>query len=890
MKLNIGIFCLMLIFGITCSAAVPQMVLFDSFEDNSQWKINNFSDPGVISQTAQNVTEGKESLKLEFKNTGKEKAAISRETNQDLSEFTALLMDITNATSAALEVAVAFQTGGSWEWFESKPLSLKPRLNKNLRIDLTKSHFKCSVSDWKYTEAIGRKNQLKSISILIFPKDTKQATVYLDNLRFEKAAAQIAKHDDIEQPSIMKFSSMIQISAPKIIKIIPYTTQVKKYSRFEAIVQVIASYNNPFDPNDIALDARFTSPSGKQYNQPGFLYAIESSSKGDIPIWKVRFAPNELGNWTYTITVNNQIGIDTSTPHSFLCQPSENKGYIQINKQNPIYFQFENGDFYYPIGANVAWAAKDVPGDYQRWLPKYATNGANFARIWMSSWGHLALEWKLSKEYPGLGLYSLKNAQRLDKVIEIAERNDIYVQLVLNYHGQFSSTVNPNWDDNPYNSTLGGPLKKAEQVFTNEKAKQLFKQRYRYIVARWGYSPNIMAWELWNEVKFTDNYNEKVVGDWHQEMGSYLKSIDPTKRLITSSYADGAWDKPAIDYVQIHMYIKDLIGATQTGSRKYEQYHKPVFFGELGSNAYTVPKDAAGIDLHNSLWSSAMTNQAGAAMFWSWDNYIEPYNLYHQFQDLAHFIQGIDRGKLELKPISSRVSTESIKYVDVTFGPVLGWEASTKSEFIVGRNGTVTNIDGLSSYFQGPRHQDMRIIPVFKLDCIENSQFILKINQVSGVGAGLTVYVDDTVKVTQEWQPTPDKKGIYQVAPISVNIPIGKHIVKVDVDDGDWIEVGDITITNYALSVRAYGIGDLQHAYLWVRNQEYTPDNFYAGKLSTPINHAKLEVQNLLPRSYTVEYWDTYTGKIIQRENKTSTGSLLLELQEFDKDIAVKIF
>jgi hypothetical protein len=889
MKLNLYLCCLMLIFGISCSISTPQVVLFDSFENSNKWELKDFSDPGVIALVTQNVTDGKESLKLEFNNAGKGKAAISREADQDLSDYSAMLIDITNAANAKLDVAIAFQTGGSWEWFESKPLPLKPGLNKNLRFDLTKSEFKSSVSEWKYTESIGRKNLLKSISILIFPKETKQTTVYLDNLRFEKSATEISNIDNTKQPTIMKFSSMTPVSTPKIIKITPNTTMIKKYSKFEAIILLTASYNNPFDPNDIMVDAKFTSPSGKQYTQPGFLYAIESSEKGDIPIWKLRFAPNELGKWTYTITVKNQIGIDTSTAQSFTCQPSEGKGYVQINKMDSRYFQFDNSDFYYPIGADVAWAVKDVPGDFQIWFPKYAKNSANWARVWMSSWGHLALEWKESKEYLGLGLYSLKNAQRLDEIIEAAERNNIYIQLVLNYHGQFSSKVNPNWDDNPYNAALGGPLKTPEQVFTDDKAKQLFRQRYRYIVARWGYSPHIMAWELWNEVKFTDNYHEKLVGDWHQEMGSYLKSIDPTKRLITSSYADGAWDKPAIDYVQIHMYIKDLIGATQSASKKYEKYNKPVFFGELGTNAFTWSKDTTGIDLHNSLWSSVMTNQAGAAMFWYWD-YIDSHNLYHQFHGLANFVQGIDRGKMKLTPISSKVSTGSVKYVDVTFGPVLGWEASTKSEFSVGRDGTVKQLDELSSFFQGPNHPDMKVIPIFQLDCVQDSRFILQINQVSGVGAGLKIYLDDQVVVTQYWQPTPDKKGIDRVEPISFNIPAGKHAIKIDVDAGDWIDVGDITITNYTLPVRAYGIGDSQHAYLWVRNQEYTLDSFYAGKQPTKIDHAKLEVNNLVPKSYAIEYWDTYTDKIIKMEKINSTGSVLLNLPGFDKDIAVKIY
>jgi hypothetical protein len=866
-----------------------QTILFDGFESANLWKVGNYGDPASLSLATSGISEGKQSLLVKFTNTGKGKAGIYKEDARDISEYNGFLLDVYNATNSELNLAVAFITGQGSTWYESNIKSLHPKWNQNVRFDLTKSEFKSQKSAWNYTVPIGDKTQMKSVNLLLLPGGLQQGMVYIDNIRFEKPAA-ATKPATAPAPS-SKLSTTVPVSAPKITKVTTETPQVKKYDKFETTLSFTGSYTNPFDPNDITLDAQFTSPSGKQYTQPGFLYAIESSEKGNTPIWKLRFAPNELGKWTYTVTVKNQKGTDTAAVQTFICQPSEKKGYARINKSNPLYFQFDSGEFYYPIGANVAWAAKEVPGDFQVWFPKYAVNGANWARVWMSSWGHLALEWKESKEYPGLGVYSLKNASRLDEVIESAEKNNISVQLVLNYHGQFSSKVNPNWDDNPYNVALGGPLKTPDQVFTNEKAKQLFKQRYRYAVARWGYSPTIMAWELWNEVKYTDNYNEKLVGDWHQEMASYLKSIDPTKRMVTSSYADGAWDKPAIDYVQIHMYIKDLIGATQSGSKKYEQYNKPVFFGEIGSNAAGSPKDIEGLELHNALWSSAMTNQAGAAMFWYWDNYIEAKNIYHQFRGLAEFTKSLNRGNMNLAPVPIKLTSEAGKNVDVTFGPVLGWEASTEKEFTVNRDGTVSNLNGLSSYFQGPNHPELRVVPLFKLDCPQDSEFIFRFNQVSGWGSGIKIYLDDQVVATRDWAATPDKSSP-KLTDRFISFPItkGNHQVKIDVYKDDWVEVDDITITNYATPVRGYALGDKDHAFIWVYNQGFTPDSYYAGKLPMKISNAKLEVVNLTPMNYTIEYWDTYTGKIILSEKKSVTGNLILTLPTFDRDIAIKVY
>lgn len=84
--------------------------------------------------------------------------------------------------------------------------------------------------------------------------------------------------------------------------------------------------------------------------------------------------------------------------------------------------------------------------------------------------------------------------------MERAERHGIYFQLVLQHHGQYTTT-NSNWDENPWNAENGGFLNTPEEFLTSERAKELTRRKYRYIMARWSYSPQIMAWELFNEVQ-----------------------------------------------------------------------------------------------------------------------------------------------------------------------------------------------------------------------------------------------------------------------------------------------------------------------------------------------------------------------------------------------------
>src|SRR5690606_12081383 len=84
-----------------------------------------------------------------------------------------------------------------------------------------------------------------------------------------------------------------------------------------------------------------------------------------------------------------------------------------------------------------------------------------------------------------------------------------------------------------------------------------YKNQLLYIIGRYGYSDHIMAWELWNEVDWTDGYKAADVFTWHQEMSQFMKENDPYSRLVTTSYkgeTGGAYNLATIDYVNPHSY------------------------------------------------------------------------------------------------------------------------------------------------------------------------------------------------------------------------------------------------------------------------------------------------------------------------------------------------
>jgi hypothetical protein len=264
----------------------------------------------------------------------------------------------------------------------------------------------------------------------------------------------------------------------------------------------------------------------------------------------------------------------------------------------------------------------------------------------------------------------------MDRVLELAEQHGIEVQLVLNDHGQFSTWVDPRWSprcdisDSPpcqpgdagydpgngYRASNGGPVPDAtpQAFFSDPEARSLFKQRLRYLVARYGAYTSVLAWELFNEVQFIGTNSANAYDDagvradvvaWHAEMSDYLADIDPYDHLVTSSSWEpdatpGIWSLPGIDLVQIHTYaappsgrteeIRDLVALLKSS------FGKPVIVGEIGIgsgnpeaefNPGTFGGSGAdrehlqeGTHLHNGIWAAALS-ESGAGYWW-WGNYI----------------------------------------------------------------------------------------------------------------------------------------------------------------------------------------------------------------------------------------------------------------------------
>lgn len=257
---------------------------------------------------------------------------------------------------------------------------------------------------------------------------------------------------------------------------------------------------------------------------------------------------------------------------------------------------------------------------------------------------------------PGLGKYYQKTADRLDEILDLGKEKGMYMMLAHDYHGIFKPKLdrwgsNDEWRRNPYNAENGGPCETPTDFFTNPEAKRYYKNRLRYMVARWGYSTNLAVWEFWNEVDNVMDWQEvpaEAIVNWHREMAGYLKQLDPYGHLVSTSVVrrkvPGLWDIKSLDFTQHHNY-----GPTNDMHESILEYtgkfNKPDVVGEFSLGwkgpGKDYPVELYEGEFHRGMWRGLFSPTPIVPLSWWWEWHYEQGHYFH-FEPLADFISLMD--------------------------------------------------------------------------------------------------------------------------------------------------------------------------------------------------------------------------------------------------------
>jgi hypothetical protein len=706
------------------------------------------------------------------------------------------------------------------------------------------------------------------------------------------------------------------------------------WQRAEFRVEHAPVATNCFDPDLIRLDATFTSPSGRSLTIPAFWYqdfsrsltnGVEVLTPAGTAQWRIRFTPTEPGNYTLWLDIHTNglaagmpVGTHFTVPAT---APRGQHGYVRV-APDKRYFETSDGRSLHLVGENVCWAAERGTFDYDTWFGSMRNAGENFARLWLAPW-FMGLEHK-----PGtLNNYNLQGAWQLDYIFQQAEQDGIYVMLCFDHHGMYQvdnpgwSGSNNFWKTNAYNELNGGPCTKPNDFFTNAKARAIYQKRLRYLVARYGYSPQLLAWQFFNEI---DNVYNNLNGDdvvaWHREMGKWLHAHDPYGHLVTTSLTGGSerpeiWSLPELDFSIYHSYVEPAPGkgAAVVAQALVKRYGKPAMIGEFGIDARTwnIAADPHLRGFRQALWGGALGGSVGTAMSWWWQD-MDADNVYPLFAAMNGILgtAGWQEGAwtpiefvhsegppVELaqllpdgEPFNAQVALNGFRRRMQRKSP---GEVAVASRLAADRAS-----ESLSGYLRGSKEANLQ--RSIKLNAFfgGNARLAFHVKSVAS-DAVMVVRVDGTEVLRTNFVGA----GAAPTRPQEINqdfafdLPPGKRVIEIANDAGaDWILLDSLRLEQvlpaefaggWKFGLEPVGLRGAKKAVLYVCSP-WTVFPAAALRYNPPLlTGQSVKLADWPAGTFSAQWFDPCTGKVAGTTEGTTEGTILtLPLPAFRDDLA----
>lgn len=413
--------------------------------------------------------------------------------------------------------------------------------------------------------------------------------------------------------------------------------QVPQYglARFAVVTESVPS--NPYLQEEAVLDMLITAPSGKQLVLPCFW--LEGHT------WEARFTPQEKGKYSYCFRYKEAGKPESrSATGSLKAGKARGHGILHTDPASMWILRYDDGTPYRGVAENICWESRASDDskffkelheqadrfNYDVMLPDFAAAGGNFTRMWMCSW-NFPIDRKdrfNNRRYtPSDAYYNPSAVNRLDYVVDLAEKLGVNIMLCMG----------------------PGDGRADASFFTSPEARARYKNRLRFIVARWGYSAAIGMWEFFNEidnVMFNGRKDPIPAADvvaWHSEMAAYLKALDPYGHIVTTSISHrdipGLNDVADMDVNQKHIYraTASIPGTIVS----YEKEHgKPYVIGEFSfewdwSKNFDDFAEDMDLDFKRGLWYGLFSSTPVTPMSWWWE-YFQNRNMVPYFRNVRY--------------------------------------------------------------------------------------------------------------------------------------------------------------------------------------------------------------------------------------------------------------
>mgnify|MGYP001268700399 FL=1 len=367
------------------------------------------------------------------------------------------------------------------------------------------------------------------------------------------------------------------------------------------------------------------------------------------------------------------------------------QGYISV-APGGRYFVDEAGQGFLVIGQNdgTPWPGLVTllngasPDATEAYIKDLRAHGITVSRIMIE----YAQEPYTYLEDP-VGTFNPSVVEFWDQFIALAEKHGLY--LLLTPYDTFWQAK--NWNRYPYNSAFGGPCASMREWLTDEACIAAHENRWRFILDRWGGSPNIFAWDLMNEIDIWWDATPQQIEAYVDRMAAFVRDYETERwgraHMITVSSAasvpDGRlgrviFNHPALDFATTHLYLgseikspQDPIGAGPvmaggvTLALDAIQDNRPYFDSESGPIDRWIVDVAFDKEYHHHMsWAHLAAGGAGSGMRWPYTN---PHWILPELRDnllgLARYASTIDWAQFKSENISRQIKPDTRAVIPV---------------------------------------------------------------------------------------------------------------------------------------------------------------------------------------------------------------------------------
>ena len=354
------------------------------------------------------------------------------------------------------------------------------------------------------------------------------------------------------------------------------------------------------------------------------------------------------------------------------------------------FFETETGEPWHPVGHNEAITWPNIAPLYRRRDPRaveahfadLAAQGVTCLRLMLdyNQGHHRHLEHRV-------GAFSPAMVKLWDDLIGLGERHGI--RFLLTPFDTFFMAR--RWQHHPYAQARGGPAERPETMFTCPATRAAIIDRLLFATRRWGASPAIFAWDLWNEIDawyaggdlaathdFVTEVSEALRAEEIARHGrAHLQTVSVfhPNLVATPRLGEVVFRHPLLDFASVHLYepgtldapantlvpaeaTARLLGAAleQTPPLRplMDSEHGPVHaFCDKGT---TLPDSFDVACFRRSQWAHLASGGAGGGMRW-------PYRHPHVLLPAMHAAQATFAAFLPL--------IDWARFARVTLGPRL---------------------------------------------------------------------------------------------------------------------------------------------------------------------------------------------------------------------------